>query len=159
MKLAKLLNWGCLTAGVVCLAAGYALIGQWWVLALAGLAWLTGLLTASLATAVFLVLVSLAAVGVYVGAWPGLMILGAVLALASWDLASWEGFVAGGLPAEAVARLERKHYANLAAALGGGLLAAIAGRLISFQLPFGILLALAALALLGIDQIWRLVKG
>jgi hypothetical protein len=159
MILPRLLKWGCLTAGAVCLAAGFALIEQWELLALTGLVWLAGVLVAGWPGVVFVVLVVLAAVGVCAGAWPILMVLGATLALASWDLASWEGFVAGGLPAETVARIEWRHYAFLALALGAGLLAAILGRLVSFQLPFGILLVLAALLLLGIGQIWRLVKG
>jgi hypothetical protein len=158
MILPRLLKWGCLTAGVVCLAAGYARIGQWGILALAGLVWLAGVLAAGWSGEVFVVSVILAAVGVCVGAWPTLMISGAMLALASWDLAHWEQFVADGLPAADAARIEWRHYAFLALALGAGLLVALIGRLVSFHLPFGILLALTALALLGIDQIWRLVK-
>ncbi len=159
MNLPKLLKWGCLTAGVVCLAAGYAQIGQWGLVALAGLVWLTGVLTAGWSGVVFVASVGLAAAGVCIGAWPTLMILGAAMALASWDLASWEGFMADGLHPQIVARIGRKHYAFLALALGAGLLAAIVGRLISYQLPFGVLAVLAALVFLGVDQIWRLVKG
>ena len=35
MTLQRLLKWGTLASGVVCLAAGYSLIGQWVLLALA----------------------------------------------------------------------------------------------------------------------------
>ena len=159
MRLPRLLKWGCLTAGAVCLAVGYALIGQWWILGLAGLAWLAGVFAAGLSGIVLVVWVSLAAVGLCAGAAPVLMFLGATLALAGWDLASWESFMAGGLPATTAARLERKHYAYLALPLGSGLLAAILGRMVHFELPFGILVILASLALLGVDQVWRLVKG
>lgn len=141
------------------MAAGYALIGQWGLLALAGLVWLAGVVAARWTVVVFVVLVGLAAAGACAGAWPSLMIVGATLALASWDLANWEDFVTGSLPAETVARFEWRHYAYLALALGSGLLAAIIGRLVSFQLPFGILVVLAAMVLLGVDQMWRLVKG
>jgi hypothetical protein len=159
MTLQRLLRWGTLTAGAACLAAGYGLAGRWGFLAVSGLAWLAGILLAGWSVVVFVVLVGLAAVGIYEGAGPILMILGATLALASWDLANWEDFVAGGLPAETSARFEWGHHTCLALALGSGLLVIIIGRLVSFQLPFGILVLLAALALLGIDRMWRLVKG
>ncbi len=159
MTLQRFLKWGTLTTGVVCLATGYGLVGQWGLLAVAGLVWLAGMLAAGWSMVVFVVLVGLATVGVCVGAWPILMILGATLALASWDLANWEDFVADGLPAETVARFEWRHYTYLALALGSGLLVAIIGQLVSFQLPFGILVLLAVLMLLGVDQMWRLVKG
>lgn len=160
MTLQRFLKWGTLTTGVICLITGYGLIGRWVLLAAAGLVWLAGVLAARWSMVVFVVLVGLAAVGICVGAWPTLMILGATLALSSWDLANSEDFVADGLPAETTAQFEWRHHTYLALALGSGLLAALIGRQVSFQLPFGILVLLAVLVLLGIDQIWRLVgKG
>lgn len=158
MTLQSILKWGCLTVGAACLAAGHAMIGQWGLLAMACLAWLAGMLVARWSAGVFVVLVGLAATGICAGAWPTLMILGATLALASWDLANWEGFVADGLPAETVAQFEWRHYAYLTLALGSGLLAAIIGQSVSFHLPFGILVALAILVLLGMNQIWRVLR-
>ncbi len=150
----KLLKLGFLTAGAACLVAGFAQAGQWLLLALAFLAWLAGMLAAGWFTTVFVAAVGLAAAGVCNGAWPPLMILGATLLLASWDLASLEGFLAPGLPAGA-AHFERRHYGYLALALGHGLLAALLGRLLSLEIPFGILAALALLVILGIHQVWR----
>ena len=159
MTLQRFLKWGTLTAGVVCLASGCGLVGQWGLLAAVGLAGLAGILLAGWSAVVFVVLVGLAAVGICEGAWPILMILGATLALASWDLSGWEGFVADGLLDETTAWIEWRRYTYLALALGSGLLVTIVGRLVSFQLPFGVLMLLAALVLLGVDQTWRLVKG
>ncbi len=155
----RLLKWGCLTVGVVCLAVGYALAGQWILLALAGLAWLVAVFVAGWFGTMFIGFIGLAAAGVCTGAWPPLMMVGATLALASWDLADWEGFVAAGLPPETLARFEWRHYAYLTLALGGGLLAAILGRQVSFQLPFGVLAVLAILVLLGMDRALHFVKG
>jgi hypothetical protein len=154
----RILKWGCLTAGVLCLAAGYGWIGLWALIALAGLVWLACLAAAGWFGKACLGIVGLAAAGVCAGAWPPLMILGATLALAGWDSASWEDFTVGGLPAETAARVGREHYLRLALALGLGLLAAIAGRLVSFQIPFGVLAGLSAILLLGIDRIWRFVS-
>jgi hypothetical protein len=158
MTLQRFVRWGTLTAGVICLTTGYGLVGRWGLLALAGLAWLAGVVAASWSMAVFVVLVGLAAVGICVGARPTLMILGAALALASWDLVNWEDFVADGLPADTSAQFEWRHHTYLALALGSGLLVVIIGQLVSFQLPFGILVLLVALVLLGVDQMWRLVR-
>lgn len=155
----RLLKLGTLTAGVICLMAGYGLAGRWGLLAAAGLVWLMGILTDGWSTVVFVVLVGLAMGGISIGVWPLPMIFGATLALASWDLANWENFVAGGLPDETTAWLERRHHIYLALALGSGLLISIIGQMITFQIPFGVLVLLIVLVLFGVDQIWRLVKG
>ena len=70
----------------------------------------------------------------------------------------WNDFLAGDLPAVVEARLERRHYACLALALGPALLAALAGRLIHFQIPFGILVVAVLLMLVVLDRVWLLVK-
>ena len=158
LTMQRLLKWGALTFCVLCLAAGDARVGQWILLALAGLAWLVGVLAAGWSGVVFIGLVGLAAAGVCAGAAPLLMILGATFALAGWDLAHWESFVAAGLPPEALARFEWRHYAYLTLALGLGTLAAIFGREISFQLPFGVLVVLAMLLFLGVDRVLHFVK-
>jgi len=158
LTMQRLFKWGALTACVLCLAAGDALVGQWILLALAGLAWLVGVLAAGWFGVVFLALVGLAAAGVCAGAWPTLMILSATFALAGWDLAHWESFVAAGLPVETRARFEWRHYAFLTLALGLGTLAAIFGREVSFQLPFGVLVVLAVLLLLGVDRVLHFAK-
>jgi hypothetical protein len=155
----RLLKLGCLTVGVVCLAAGYIMVGQWVLLAITVLAWLVAVFAPGWFGIMFITLIGLAAAGVCAGAWPPLMILSATLALAGWDLASWEGFVEAGLHPETLARFEWKHYVYLTFALGSGLLVALLGRQVSIQLPFGILVVLAILVFLGMDRVLRFVKG
>jgi hypothetical protein len=157
MTLLRLGKRGCLTVGVFFLAAGYAFAGRWWLIVPAGLVWLAGV-AAGWSSIVFVSLVCLAAAGVCAGAWPPPMIIGATMALAGWDLASWEDFAADGLPAGAATRLGRRHSAGLALALGSGLLAALLGRMVSFDLPFGVAAALAVLLMMGMDQLWRFTR-
>jgi len=154
----RLLKWGCLTIGAICLTAGYAAIGQWVLLVLAILSWLAGIFTAGWSALVFVVYVGLAAAGIIVGAWPIVMILGATLALAGWDLANWENFVASGPRDKSISQYGWKHYANLGLALGSGLLVTIVGRLVNFRLPFGILAGLVVLVFLGVDLVLRLQR-
>ncbi len=159
MTLHKFLSVLFPTAGAICLAAGYALAGQTIALVCVGLVWLAWLLGTNWPPSVMLVAtVGLAAGGLYVGASPFLMLPAATLALVSWDWVRWQGFLGSSLSAEAQHRLEQKHAANLALAVGPALLVALAGRFIHFQIPFGILVALTLLALLGLDRIWTLVK-
>jgi hypothetical protein len=113
----------------------------------------------SLPSALLAASVILAAGGLYQGASPFLMLPAAALALASWDLVRWESFLLGDLPAEARARLERKHYASLLLAVGPAWLAGMAGRSIHFPIAFGVLVVLVLLALLVLDRVWKLVKG
>jgi hypothetical protein len=154
MTMQRLLKWGGLTAGAICLAAGDILIGQWILLACVGVAWLTGSFSARWFGVAFIALVGLAAAGVCAGASFPLTIAGATLALAGWDLENWEKFVENGLPVKALARFERRHVGFLGLALGAGFVAAILGRSIHFRLPFGILAILALLVVLGIDRLW-----
>jgi len=160
MALRRLLKLACPTACAVCLAAGYSLARQWLGLGLVVLVWLAWLFAANEPPSIKLIAsVGLAAAGLSAGASPLWMLPGAALALASWDLAHWEKSLGGGLPAEAERRLERKHYACLALAVGPALLAAVAGQFIRFQIPFGVLVAVALLALLGLDRIYSWQKG
>jgi hypothetical protein len=160
MTLRKLLKLMCPTACAVCLAAGYAVAGTWIALALVALVWVAWLFTADWPPSVLLAAsVGLAAGGLVVGASPVLMITAGSLALASWDVVRWDGFLAGHVSVEIETRLERKHYTSLALAVGAGLLAAIAGRLLHFPLPFVGLVAVVLLAFLGLDRIWRLVEN
>ena len=160
MAIHRLLRFACPAALAACVGTGYALAGQWAGPALAGLIWLAWLFAASWPPALLLaVSVAASAGGVWVGASPFLMIPSAALALASWDLVRWDGFLAGAIPAEVKARLERRHYACLALAIGPALLAAVAGSLLRVELPFGGLVAVVLLALLGLDRLWGQIKG
>jgi hypothetical protein len=160
MAIHRLLKFACPAAFAACLAAGFVQAGQWAGLPLAGLAWLAWLFAGSWSTSLLLVVsVAMAAGGVWVGASPFLMVPAATLALASWDLVRWAGFLAGEVPGEVKARLERRHYACLALAIGPALLVAEAGSVLRFELPFGGLVAVVLLALLGLDRLWRQIRG
>lgn len=153
------LKLACSTACALCLAAGFALAGKWVGAGLAGLVWLGWLFAAGWPPSILLTAsVALAAGGVWAGAPPLLMLPAATLALAGWDVARWEAFLDGASPAVA-ARSSRRHYACLALALGPALLVAWAGGLVHFQLPFAVLVFLVALALLGLNRLWGLIKG
>jgi hypothetical protein len=154
----RFLRFGSLALGAACTAAGCAFAGQWLLAALAGLAGLGSVLAPRRSLEAFLGLTGLAAAGVAAGAAPPLMICSAVLALAAWDLADWEAFAADGLSGETAARLDRKHFSGLVLSAGAGLLIALLGRLIIVDLPFGVAAVVAALLLLGVDQVWRFVS-
>jgi hypothetical protein len=159
MTLRKCLKVVCPTACAVCLAAGYVLAGKAAGAAPVALVWLAWLFAARWPTSLMLAAsVGLAAAGLCVGASPHLMLPGATLALASWDIARWDSFIASGLSIDIESRLEQKHYTSLALALVPGLLAAMAGQLIHLQIPFGVVVIVALLALLGIDRIWHLAR-
>jgi hypothetical protein len=159
MTLRKILKLAYPTACAACLAAGYALAGRWVALAPVTLIWLAWLFAKQWSPmATLMASVALAAGGLWLGASPFLMTPAAALALASWDAIHWDGLLGGDLASEIEARLERRHYAFLALALGPALLAAVAGQLIHIQLPFGGLIVIVLLALLSLDRIWSLVK-
>ncbi len=160
MATRKLLKLACPIACAVFLAAGFASAGLWLGVPLAALVWAAWHFGAKWPPTLMLVpSVVVAAAGLVFGASALWMLPGATLALASWDLAHWDSFLAGGLPAEVESRLERKHYACLALALVPALLVAAAGQFLRLQIPFGVLVAVALLALLGLDRIWVWVKA
>ncbi len=159
MRLRKLLKVMYPAGCVACLAAGYALAGQWLALVLAAIVWLAWRLAADRLSSIVLAMsVGAAAAGLILSASPFLMLPAAALALAGWDAVHWDGFLVGNVPVEVETRLERMHGASLALALGPALLAAVAGRLIHFQVLFGVLVGLVLLALLGLDRLWSLLK-
>jgi hypothetical protein len=149
-------------ACISCLAVGYAIAGQWVALAavlIVFLGWLRARqwLSSWLPVAALVGAVGLAAAGLLVGAPPVLMILGATLALASWDLVRFDHSVTGDPSAKTIARLEKKHFESLALALGPGLLVAVAGRMIRFQIPTGVMILLVIVALLCLDRVRRML--
>jgi len=87
------------------------------------------------------------------------MILSAALALAGWDLLLWDHALPDDLSASMLSRITYSHYSSLALALVFGLLAALAGRLLRIQLPFGVLIFLVILALFSLEGLWRTLGG
>jgi len=160
MATRKLLKLACPIACAICLAAGYASAGQWLGVPLAALVWAAWYFGAKWPPTPLLIgSVTVAAVGLVAGASALWMLPGATLALAGWDLAHWDSFLGDDMPAEVESRLERKHYASVALALVPALLVAAAGQFLRLQIPFGVLVAVALAALLGLDRIWGWVKG
>jgi hypothetical protein len=136
--------------------------GQWVALAAVLIAFLTWFrarqwLSAWLSSAALVINVSLAAVGLLIGVSPFLMMLSATFALASWDLVRFDHILTGDSSTSAVARLEKKHYESLVLALGPGLLVAVTGRMIHFQIPLGGMVLLVITVLFSLDRVWRLL--
>jgi hypothetical protein len=90
---------------------------------------------------------------------PLLMMLGAALALASWDVVLWNRTSADNPLIPSLTLIESKHYQSLALALGLGLLAVVVGRMFRFHIPFGWMVVLAILALFSLERIWRTLIG
>ena len=160
----KIISLVCPIACVICLAVGYAPIGQW--MALLGVllnlfAWLFARKGRSelLSLAALVFSLSLTVAGLFASASPYLMILSATLALASWDTALLDHARTEDSPAKTVDLLEKRHYQSLALALGLGLLLAIAGRVLRIQLSFGWMILLAILALFSLERVWRALRG
>ncbi len=165
LSVRKSLIFLCPAISAACLAAGYAVTGQ-------GIAAVMALLTLPLGllarkrpatvppSAALAASVSIAAAGLLTRAPSVLMILGAALALASWDLVLWEQTLTDNSisSAQTIALLETRHYQSLALALAPGLLIAITGPLIRVQLPFMGLVLLVILALFSLDRVWRTLK-
>lgn len=159
----KIFNRVCLIGCTTCLAVGYAIVAQWVALAvivISGVVWLVAVhkrLAAEWFSVMLVIFVGLAAVGLLTGIPPILMIFSATLALASWDLALFDRMVTGlsSTSAETLTLFEHSHYQSLALALGLGLLMALGGRLLRFEIPLSGMILLVLLGLLGLDRVWR----
>jgi hypothetical protein len=151
-------------AGLVCLTAGFAGIGRWIFLPgvlLALLAWLAAFKWrfGFFPTAALVLSVGLAAVGLLMSAPPVWMIPGATFAFAGWDIILFQNDRSDDSPVPRADPLEKRHYRNLATALGLGLMVAMAGSTIRIQIPFGWMILLAAAALLGLEGLLRNLRA
>ena len=162
MSLRKTLFPLCLAASTACLAVAYCLVGRWWgacAVILPGVfllfhgkipgRWLPPACLSSMLCA--------AAVGLFSGASPHLMLPGAALALAAWDLVYLDRVMAGSGGAHAARRSEMKHARSLALALGLGLLSAEGGIILSIQLPFPVMLLFVILVVFSLSRVFRLL--
>jgi hypothetical protein len=150
----------CAVACVACLSLGLLAVGQWTALAGGALVlavWMFAHKSASIALSTTALVISVVggAGGLLAGANPILMLVGGTLALASWDLVNLEHDLLGCLPGNATRRLEQRHLASLALALGIGLLVASAGRALRFQPRFGVVFILVVGVLFCLDRFWR----
>ena len=150
----KVCMYASLAAAAACLGLGWIGAGNLW-LALAGIIPFVGMLLARkpslawLAPVSLLIFVGLAVLGVFLGASPVWMVVSVVAALAAWDLVNFERAIGKN----SHPHLEIRHLQVLFAALGLGLLAALAGRAVQFSLPFILMLALILLGLYSLDRL------
>ena len=161
--LRKTLFTTCLTVSLLCLTAGYGVVGGWVgaaIAAITGYAWLLARKypASGLPFICLMVSVCLAAAGQLVGAPSLLMICGSGLALAVWDLVLLEGALRGNQFGEQTRRYEIKHLQALALALGPGLSVPFIGRLLTLRIPFVLLMILVVLVPIGLDRIGSYIK-
>jgi hypothetical protein len=143
----------CLGASTACLAAAYCLIGSWWGAGLAILPCAFPLIhmrtsTRWLPRAYLVITLCAAAIGILTGTTPHLVLPGAVLALAVWDLMNQDRAMAGS-------GCEKKHARSLALALCLGLLVAEGGTMVSLPLPFPVMLLLVILIVFCLSRFLR----
>jgi hypothetical protein len=153
----------CLILSVLCLAVGYGMVGNWVGAVLASLmgpAWWFARKypTAWLPFFCLLISVGLAAAGSLIGAPPLLMMVGAAVTLAVWDLVLLEPAVGNHSSAAQARHYEHKHLQSLMLALSCGLLAAWLGRSLSIQVPFPVLMLLIAFLLFALDRVWGYIR-
>jgi hypothetical protein len=163
MALRKTFFAVCLVASTLGLAVGYGLAGQWLgaVMALiTGLAWWLAQKypTVELPHICLLASTCLAVVGLLTGASPGLMIGGAAVALAVWDLLFLDIALGSDSFGEQTRRYENKHLQSLALALGSGLLGVFLGRLLHLEVSFFVVVFFVGLAVYGLARVWGYIK-
>ena len=159
MPLRKSFFTVCLIVSALCLAAGYASVGQWIGAAVAlmtGPAWLlVRRRPGSWLPALCLMgSAGVAVVGMLSGVPFLWMICGAGLALAVWDLLLLNSALGKGPYGEQTRQFEISHLRSLALALGGGLAVALLGRSFELRIPFAGLVVLVILAILGLERAW-----
>ena len=142
---------------------GMGLSGQWIGAVIAittGLAWLPARKypASGLPFICLVVSVCLAVIGRLTGSPPLLMICGSGFALAVWDLIFLDGALGTNSFGEHTRQYESKHLQSLALALGSGLLVALVGRLLNFQIPFIVMMLFVALVIFGLERIWGAIK-
>jgi hypothetical protein len=159
MRWRMVLKLGCPAACAACLAAGFASAGRWTAVPLAFIA-LTAWLSAGkwrigfLPSGALAISVGVAVAGLFLSAPPAWMMLGAVCALAAWDVILFQRD-SGISPSDPACLLETRHYRSLASALAIGLATAAAGPLMSIRISFWWMVALASLALAGLEGLRR----
>ncbi len=162
MSQRKIIALACMLAACAGLGAGFVPLGLGAALpaSLIPLAvWLAGRKWSGWDTTGLVVTVIASVAGLFAGAAPGLMILAATLGLGGWDLAIFDRTLAGNAAGPAQAEMEKRHLASLAAALGLGLLAALAGRSLVLEIPLGAIILLVGLGLFGLERVWRALAG
>lgn len=144
-----------LIIATACLGAGYALAGYRLAAAAAlvlGLLWLVVGKEPLfwMASSFLLAYILLAAIGIIANTPPLLMVLACAAALACWDLKRFNQGIPGNSPHKADLALEKHHLYSLALAISAGLIVAFIGNYINLQLPFGVIIFLVLITVLGL---------
>ncbi len=160
MQIRKILAILCSGISAVCLLGGYPLPAVWFGIfasfsLFGGWLFLLRRPSNSLSMAVLVISVVVAALGLFIGADPLLMIIAATMALASWDLVLFNSSLPGDQSGQSVALLEKVHLGSLGMAIGLGLLVVLAGRFIRLQIPFVVMILLVVLGLFSLERVWR----
>jgi len=134
------------------LGAGYILAGYWQILPVFFLLALMWILSKKQpvfwpASGFLFVYVILSAIGVIINLSLGLMIVGCIAALASWDLVQFNRSMAETSLASTDPLLEKYHLSSLVVASALGLVLALVGSSISLRLPFVVILALVLIGM------------
>jgi hypothetical protein len=152
-----------LAASMACLAAGFAEAG---IPVAACIVPLPGLLLllrkrvrrAWAASAFLAAMVLAAAVEAVVNAPALLVVPGAALALAAWDLAEFDRFLGGNDSTAAAPSVFRRHVLSLARGIGLGLLFAAGGYAVSLSIPFPLMFFLVILDLACLGYVLSLAR-
>jgi hypothetical protein len=152
-----------LLISTLCLAAGYGIARHWLGLSVALLLGPTWWLArkhpgSGLPLVCLSISVGLAVIGRLTGSPPLWMIFGSAAALAAWDLLLLDSTLGNTTPGVPTRRYEVQHLWALLLALGSALLAIVAGRFVTIQLPFVVLLLSLAFLLFALDRVWRTLK-
>ena len=152
-----------LLISTLCLAAGYGIARHWLGMSVALLLgptwWLARRYPGSGLPLVCLsISVGLAVIGRLAGSPPLWMIFGSAAALAAWDLLFLDSALGNTSPGLPTRQYEGRHLRAILLALGSALLAIVAGRFVTIQLPFVVLLLSLAFLLFSLDRIWRILK-
>ena len=102
--------------------------------------------------------VVLSIAGLLTGAPASLMMIGAGLALAAWDLLRLDLALGDAVSEPQTLRYEFKHLQSLALSLGCGMVVAILGHFLNLRFPFFVMMLLVALAIFALDRIWGIIK-
>jgi hypothetical protein len=153
----------CLIASVLCLAAGYAITGQWPGIVAAIItcpAWLLSrkYRASWLPFICLLLCVCLAVAGMLSGASSLFMICSSGFSLAVWDLVLLNHALGNKPSEEQTRQYENEHVQSLAPAVTAGLLAGFLGHLFIFQIPFTLVVILIAVILFGLDRAWAYIR-
>jgi hypothetical protein len=152
-----------LLISTLCLAAGYGIARHWLGLSVSLLLGLTWWLArkhpgSGLPLVCLSISVGLAVIGRLTGSPPLWMIFGSAAALAAWDILLLDSDLGKTTPGVPTRQYEGRHIRALLLALGSALLAILAGRFVTIQLPFVILLLSLAFLLFALDRVWRTFK-